>query len=575
MKRTIKMKVLSGILCLALVLTTVMVQPQDAYAAGDEGRYNQKVSMSKAYPGIKKIAEAYVVGSNGVANSVTNSGATVNAYILPEGTKIQGQTIDKKYLDRNNLANLKELQRAYQGGADSVPWPGSDVDHKETDGSKLAVVAYDDKYVIFWSDGFKAWTEIGLKGCVLWKLMLSHTPGFYAVKRSDVWLNTYDEANEIPEGENVKIASQATVISDWAEICAIPGKSKNVLYRVSEDTIIDLVSTEKISSQTKGDKKTYYKIAFKGKNAVSYLGTTGYYYIASDDVVLGVKETASNIRVYDIVDNDILVTWDVNNTTWNGQSVKYKVEVVTYKTERAVASETVNTNQFTIKRDWFDQYLSPLEIRVAIDYGNGKFQNVSRMVPLISPYTTEGYVEPFTNTAFRVSGGDIYKLQYSVNADMSDAVVIESEEPITMVKGLKKNTTYYVQFATGRSVNTDNGPRVLCSSWSMVFPIPTNNITVKKPTIGTVSAISKGMKVKWSQPSGYIDGYQVRIATDSEFKKNVKTYKVTSPSKLSKEIKNLKSNKTYYVKVRAYYTLAEDEYFYSGWSKVKKIKTKS
>ena len=62
------------------------------------------------------------------------------------------------------------------------------------------------------------------------------------------------------------------------------------------------------------------------------------------------------------------------------------------------------------------------------------------------------------------------------------------------------------------------------------------------------------------------------------FKKNKKTVKVKGYKKTSKTIKKLKSKKTYYVRIRTYYSKPGEDYdgYYdtSSWSPVKKIKTK-
>ena len=86
------------------------------------------------------------------------------------------------------------------------------------------------------------------------------------------------------------------------------------------------------------------------------------------------------------------------------------------------------------------------------------------------------------------------------------------------------------------------------------------------------------LAVKWYRQSlkmseSRINGYQVMIATDSKFTKNEKTITFKSYRKNSTTIKNLLRTKTYYCKVRTY-KVVDGTRYYSGWSKVKKIKTK-
>lgn len=81
---------------------------------------------------------------------------------------------------------------------------------------------------------------------------------------------------------------------------------------------------------------------------------------------------------------------------------------------------------------------------------------------------------------------------------------------------------------------------------------------------------SDGMKVTWKK-AAVASGYQVVVATDSAFKKNVEKYAVKKGSTTSKKVKDLKAGKTYYVKVRAYKTI-NGKKIYGAYSKAKKVK---
>ena len=81
---------------------------------------------------------------------------------------------------------------------------------------------------------------------------------------------------------------------------------------------------------------------------------------------------------------------------------------------------------------------------------------------------------------------------------------------------------------------------------------------------------SDGIKVTWKK-AAVASGYQVVIATDSGFKKNVEKYTVKKGSTVSKKVEDLKAGKTYYVKVRAYKTV-NGKKLYGAYSKAKKVK---
>ena len=78
------------------------------------------------------------------------------------------------------------------------------------------------------------------------------------------------------------------------------------------------------------------------------------------------------------------------------------------------------------------------------------------------------------------------------------------------------------------------------------------------------------VKVTWKK-AAVASGYQVIIATDASFKNNVKKYTVKKGSTTSKKVEELKSGKTYYVKVRAYKTV-NGKKIYGAYSKSKKVK---
>ena len=79
----------------------------------------------------------------------------------------------------------------------------------------------------------------------------------------------------------------------------------------------------------------------------------------------------------------------------------------------------------------------------------------------------------------------------------------------------------------------------------------------------------------WKKQSG-VTSYEVAYATQKDFAKHKKTK--TVKENLSKTtLKGLKKEKTYYVKVRTYKTVKSGKKtikLYSGWSAVKKVKTK-
>ena len=97
------------------------------------------------------------------------------------------------------------------------------------------------------------------------------------------------------------------------------------------------------------------------------------------------------------------------------------------------------------------------------------------------------------------------------------------------------------------------------------------DILPPKTAIAKLTAGKGQITVNWKKASG-VGGYQVSYSLKSDFsdetKKNVK-----GASKKSLVLKNLQSSKIYYVRVRTYKGV-NGKYYYSDWSKAKKVTTK-
>lgn len=99
---------------------------------------------------------------------------------------------------------------------------------------------------------------------------------------------------------------------------------------------------------------------------------------------------------------------------------------------------------------------------------------------------------------------------------------------------------------------------------------------ISKSPISSIAVGNKSLKAKWTKAVGVV-GYEVQVATNSTFTSNKKTVKIVKKGTTSAIIKNLKAKKKYYVRVRSYKNQkvnGKTMKVYSGWSKVKSVKTK-
>ena len=94
----------------------------------------------------------------------------------------------------------------------------------------------------------------------------------------------------------------------------------------------------------------------------------------------------------------------------------------------------------------------------------------------------------------------------------------------------------------------------------------------KKIKIKSVKSTSKrSAKVSWKKVSG-ANGYQIQYAAKSNFKSR-KAITLKSGKTVVKTIRKLKSKKTYYLRMRAYKTIA-GKTVYTNYSPVKKVTVK-
>jgi len=98
-------------------------------------------------------------------------------------------------------------------------------------------------------------------------------------------------------------------------------------------------------------------------------------------------------------------------------------------------------------------------------------------------------------------------------------------------------------------------------------------VAPKKATVSSIkSTKKKQMVVKWKKDTK-ADGYRIEYSTDKAFKKSVKSVNVKKNATTFTTIKNLKSKKKYYVRIRAYKNINGKKY-YGTYSTVKSVKIK-
>ena len=137
---------------------------------------------------------------------------------------------------------------------------------------------------------------------------------------------------------------------------------------------------------------------------------------------------------------------------------------------------------------------------------------------------------------------------------------------------LKQDIDYTVSYKNNKKVGTAtvviNGKGSYSGSVKKTF-----RIVPKKTTISKLTAKKKSVSVKWKKQTAQTGGYQIQYSLKKNFRSGNKTVTVKGPKKTSRQIKKLKSGKTYYVRIRTLKKTGGVTY-YSSWSKAKKVKVK-
>lgn len=137
--------------------------------------------------------------------------------------------------------------------------------------------------------------------------------------------------------------------------------------------------------------------------------------------------------------------------------------------------------------------------------------------------------------------------------------------------------TYEVEYSknvnVGNAKATVSGKGLFTGSVELAFKVLPKGTTLK-----TIKGKSKAAKVTWKKQKAKmsksrITGYEIVLATDSDFTSNVKTVPVKGFKKTAKTVKKLKAKTKYFIKIRTYKTINGNK-IYSDWSNVRTVKTK-
>ena len=99
----------------------------------------------------------------------------------------------------------------------------------------------------------------------------------------------------------------------------------------------------------------------------------------------------------------------------------------------------------------------------------------------------------------------------------------------------------------------------------------TFTIVPKATKITKTSTAKNAITLSWKKQAKQTTGYQIQYSLKKDFKSGSKTITIPNKKTTSRIIRNLKSNKIYYTRIRTYKTV-KDTTYYSEWSDVRTVK---
>lgn len=150
-------------------------------------------------------------------------------------------------------------------------------------------------------------------------------------------------------------------------------------------------------------------------------------------------------------------------------------------------------------------------------------------------------------------------------------------KPAVTVKdsaGKTINAKYYtVKYSNNKAVGTATVTIAFKTNYSGTIK-KTFSIVPKATTVSKVTPASKKLTVTVKKQATQTTGYQIQVATDKKFTKNVKNVTIGKNTTLSKALTGLKAKTPYYIRVRTY-KVVNKKNVYSSWSVYKNVvKTK-
>ena len=278
-----------------------------------------------------------------------------------------------------------------------------------------------------------------------------------------------------------------------------------------------------------------------------------------------------------VYDNDYVNNDDVTNAI---QELEAAVKKLTVKAVDTAKADDAKADAAKLQKDNYtpeswkavEDALAELE---KVSKGENVLQSeldaaVEKLTQAISNLKEAEKPEP---EAKKVASVKLSTTTYTYNGKVKKPAVTAKDDKNNVIP----KSAYTVKYSSGcKSVGKYTATVTFRGDYSGSF-VRSFQIIPKGTKIKSLKAGKKSFTVKWTAQKTQTTGYQVQYCLKKNFKKGAKTTTVGKNKTVSKKITKRGKKKTYYVRVRTYKTVkvkGKNTKLYSGWSAVKKVKTK-
>lgn len=278
-----------------------------------------------------------------------------------------------------------------------------------------------------------------------------------------------------------------------------------------------------------------------------------------------------------VYDNDYVNNDDVTNAI---QELEAAVKKLTVKAADTAKADDAKADAAKLQKDNYtpeswkavEDALAELE---KVSKGENVLQSeldaaVEKLTQAISDLKEAEKPEP---EAKKVASVKLSTTTYTYNGKVKKPAVTAKDDKNNVIP----KSAYTVKYSSGcKSVGKYTATVTFRGDYSGSF-VRSFRIIPKGTKLKSLKAGKKSFTVKWTAQKTQTTGYQVQYCLKKNFKKGAKTTTVGKNKTVSKKITKRGKKKTYYVRIRTYKTVkvkGKNTKLYSGWSAVKKVKTK-